>query len=636
MKLEKSAQKALRQFQCEKSRNIEESFARTLSESEKIRLFFINENSAFTDGKNIVVDPAMNAVFADKKALLQVENYLKISHEFSTDFWNALKMLTRGQNIHESLHILYTDFPSKIAMDERATSKSRRLTLASIYNIIEDAFVEAAGCSVFDNLELFLQFNRLATLFCNSPVEGTANQKFREISEKSEREEEHQAERQLVLDLLEYLNYMAEFLLYPMVVQEPPHTNIAQYVQQTKQLFLDGSICGEPSERYTFTQRIFDIIEPIIPNIDFEDDEFFQKILRKLPGYATHLDGDKSLSAHKSKGRTAKITRRLFSDLDGKPIYTDFGGQIYVLIAEYAADRKNLLEIITIKPAIVHWSATEFDCAVLHNKIKIIETKPKPNQNMRRAYQNLCSKYQASINSYNSRFAQLLRAKTDLREEKKIFGNGINSARLSDTKKRYWYKKISDEGLPDIAIMLLIDGSGSMAGGRRNSAITSSMILHEVLKTQGIPHTIVEHRAGFTEPLVKINIMVSFGGRADEKLNIMSISAKGDNRDGLALFWAERYIKRHSSTERRLIISVADGQPAHKYDNYYPPVSAKDTANAAAKIIKRGTDIVAVALDDSDNFYCYDALKEIYPTVVACTDLRELTGQLLGIVSRVL
>ncbi|MCL1988480.1 MAG: hypothetical protein FWG64_11015 [Firmicutes bacterium] len=635
MKLTKSAKKALRKFQCEQSRNIEESFARTLSENDKIRLFFINENRAFTDGKNIVVDPASHKVFADKQALLATENYLKIPQKFSSDFWHALKIMTRGQNVHECLHILYTDFSSKISMDERSTSKSRKLTLASIDNIIEDAFIEAAGCSIFDNLELFLQFRRLTTLFCNSPVEGTANRKFREISEKS-KHEEYQTERQLVVDLLEYLNYMAGFLLYPMLVQEPPHENVAQYVEQTKQLFLDGSICGEPIERYTFTQRIFDIIEPIIPNIDFEDDEFFQKILQKLPGYATHLDGDKSLSNHKSKGRAVKITRRLFSDLDGNPIIGDFGKQIYEIIAEYAADKQNLRETTTTKPTIVHWSATEFDCAILHNDIKIIETKPKPNQNMRRAYQNLCNKYQASINNYNSRFSQLLRAKTDLREEKKIFGSGINSARLADVKKRYWYKKISDEGVPDIAIMLLIDGSGSMAGGRRNSAITSSLILHEVLKTQGIPHTIVEHRAGFTEPLVRINIMVSFGGRADEKLNIMSISANGDNRDGLALFWAERYIKRHSSAERRLIISVADGQPAHDYDNYYSPVSAKDTANAAAKIIKRGTDIVAVALDDNDNFYCYDALKEIYPTVVACTDLRELTEQLLGIVSRVL
>jgi hypothetical protein len=67
-----------------------------------------------------------------------------------------------------------------------------------------------------------------------------------------------------------------------------------------------------------------------------------------------------------------------------------------------------------------------------------------------------------------------------------------------------------------------------------------------------------------------------------------------------------------------------------------PPISTKDTANAASKIIKRGTDIIAVALDDGNDgeYACYDALKEIYPSVVSCTDLKRLTGQLLGIVSK--
>jgi len=52
--------------------------------------------------------------------------------------------------------------------------------------------------------------------------------------------------------------------------------------------------------------------------------------------------------------------------------------------------------------------------------------------------------------------------------------------------------------------------------------------------------------------------------------------------------------------------------------------------------MKRGTDIIAVALDDGSagDYACYDALKEIFPSVVSCTDLKRLTGQLLGIISK--
>jgi hypothetical protein len=65
-------------------------------------------------------------------------------------------------------------------------------------------------------------------------------------------------------------------------------------------------------------------------------------------------------------------------------------------------------------------------------------------------------------------------------------------------------------------------------------------------------------------------------------------------------------------------------------------VSIKDTANAAAKITRRGTTIIAVALDDGNctASSCYDELKAIYPSVVACADLKRLTEQLLRIISK--
>lgn len=63
----------LDKFQCERNRLIEESFARTFSETEETRLFFINEDKAYTDGKNIIVDPAFCGIFADEECLKKTE-----------------------------------------------------------------------------------------------------------------------------------------------------------------------------------------------------------------------------------------------------------------------------------------------------------------------------------------------------------------------------------------------------------------------------------------------------------------------------------------------------------------------------------------------------------------------------------
>jgi nitric oxide reductase activation protein len=222
------------------------------------------------------------------------------------------------------------------------------------------------------------------------------------------------------------------------------------------------------------------------------------------------------------------------------------------------------------------------------------------------------------------------------REEKYQYGSGITSSRLGDPKKRYWYRNIQGEGVPDMAVMLLIDGSGSMRGDRQKAAMHSAVILHEVLKKQGIPHTIVEHRAGGGKPEIDINILVSFQGRDEEKMNLMRLDAYGDNRDGLALFWAERYMAENTSNDHRVIIVLSDGLPAHAADGYYPPVSTKDTANAVKKITKRGTDIIGISLDRADEFDTYDRLSQIYPNLVACNDLSRLTGQLLGIIAKLL
>lgn len=625
--MNKEAKNTLRLFQCDYNRRIEEDFAQVLTESEKVRLFFINENAAFTDGRNIVVDPAMGEVFADVNALGQTEDYLRLGRVVSNDMWFALRMIVRGQNIHECLHVLYTDFPLKVKDDSRSTSKARLKALALIANIIEDSFIEAAGCSVFDNLELYLKFHRVALLFTNTPIDGTVDRAFsEEISQAMK-----------PLPLTEYLDYMATFLLYPMIRQGEPPETIASYVAQTKQLFLDGSACGNPKERFIYAQRIFDIIESLIPQSEEDIDD--RRLIKMLSGIKTHDAESKTIDEVHSNGRQVNIVRRLFSDINGNMLDgQDFSGQFSEVVEGFSKDKTAALKIIMAVPITVEWHGGQFDCASIHKNITIIETKPKPNLNLKKAYQNIYNKYHININAYNSRFTQLLKAKIPVREEKRLFGIGITSTRLADVKKRYWHSNAEDYGVPDIAVLLLIDGSGSMEGARRESAMISSVILHEVLKKQNITHAIVEHRAIYDKPCVKHNILIDFAFSDEEKYNILSLKADDGTREGLSLYWAGQYLASKTVAEKKLIIVLSDGLPAHGIDGdgcYLPPVSIKDTANAASKFMKRGIKIIAVALDDNDSEgTCYELLKDIYPVTVACSDLKRLTGQLLEIVSK--
>lgn len=623
--MKKEYRETLKLFQCDYNRALEEDFAQVFSERADVRLFFINEDEAFTDGRNIVVDPACNGLFADKAALYNTEEYLCMSHECSNDSWMALRMNTRAQNIHECLHLLYTTFPLQSVNDVRSTTKVRRMVLGLIDNIIEDAFIEAVGCSVYDNLEIFLSFARMLRVFSDIPTQGTVERTF------ETKDTEHK-----LLPIVEYLNYMISALLYPMQKELKPSAAIKKYVKKTRTLFFEGARCGEPSERFTFSQRIFDIIAPIIP----KNEENIKPCMfeKRLVGIKTHSSEAASIGTFSHAGKSAVITRLLFMSTDGKLLVrTDYKDKSAAIMKGFEKEKQTALSIVTYKGAVTERTGGDYDCTRIHKDIKIIETKPKINLNLKKAYKNIYNKYRININSYTAHFLRLLQGAVEVQEDKFVFGSGIASKRMGDIKKRYWFRKVQGIDVPSIAILLLIDGSGSMEGERRNSAMESAVILHEVLKKRRIEHAIVEHRALYGEPIVKHNILVSFDAREEEKYNIMMLDADDGTREGLTLYWAEKYLRESSYAENKLVIVLSDGVPAHGVDSdacYLPPVSIKDTANAARKIIKRGTDIIAVALDNEDEDSCYAELNEIYPHVVSCTNLKHLTGKLLTLISK--
>ena len=657
----------LDKFQTERNRLAEEAFARGFAESDDVRLFFINEDKAYTDGKNIVVDPAFHDIYKDTECLDQTEKVLQWPGLVSASPWNALKMVCRGLTLHECLHILYTNFPGNEFKDpdfferEGHSHKNELKTISNISNIIEDAYIEAVGASVYDNIEIYLMFNRVAPAFSKKDVESTAESKFKidkplelEEFEPPEDNEENLSEEQKrlleeyvhfleikkkVQNLIDYLNYMAGFLLFPMFEHDEPAAEIAEYVDKTKQLLLDGSIQDNPDERYKYSKQIFEIIKPLIPEDD-EADLGESLLPGSVAGQGTHAGFKNSIGGRERKGRTQAVSTRLFAKLDGSKKDNPNTGvpDLITAVKGFEKDEKNADDITSYKGYKVEHSGNSVGASAVHKNIKIIENHPQINLNLRKAYQNIYNQYHLNINSYNSRFLQLLRAQVPVRENKYRFGAGIDSKMMGDMKKRIWFRNTRGNEIPDMSVLLLIDGSGSMAGERRNSAMVSSVILHEVLKKQGIQHAIVEHRAHYGEPEIDVNILVDFNAKEEEKLNIMQLDAENNTRDGLALYWAEKYINQKTFCDNKIIIVLSDGQPCHDYDGYFGPVANKDTENAAKKILNRGTDIIAVALDndcdDDDISSTYNDLKEIYPHLVQCKDLKRLTGQILNIISR--
>ena len=631
-------QEVLRRFQCDHIRTLEEIFAQTFSENENVHLFFVNEDQAYTDGRNIIVDPAILGIYADKNCLIKTGQFLNWPPVVLSTTWNALQIITRALNIHECLHILYSDFPCRSFEDPKCDTKNKRTVMSLISNIIEDAYIEAVGSSIYDNLEFYLKFMRVSQLFISRKPKETAVRSLKEELKANPDLviEVEPKERTDVDRLQDYLAFMGDYLLYPWDWDNSlVPADIKHYVDVSRQLFDEGCTKASPAERYDYCSKIFDIIAKLIPDDNTELD--FERVKRLLAGSKTHMEDNGAAGREKREGRSQEVSRRLFTDTNGRkrndrtPIE-----QLMAVVKDSATNQNATSKITDDLGSYDYYTGANYDSEPLHDKIQINEIRPKINENLRRAYKNICTKYNSTIRTYSNRIQQLLQSRTIIRDEKYKFGTGIISSRLGDPQKRYWYRNIESTDVPDMAVLLLVDGSGSMEGTRIESAINSSVIIHEVLRNAGIKHAIVEQRAQYREPEIDVNILVGFDARESEKLNILQMKADGNSRDGLALYWAERYIHKMTSNEYKLLIVISDGVPAHSYDEYYPPVSTKDTANAVRRIMRRGTNIVGIALDDVDSFDCYTALREIYPNLIACNDLYRLTSQLLGIIARLL
>lgn len=702
----RAAKKALRKYKCETVRMNEESFSVMMSGRSDVKTFFMDSNKAFTDGRSVFIDPAIENLFDDRRALERAEDAMGLPRLFSRSPWAALCIITRALNIHETLHIIHTRFPPDFLSDKRCSTPARRSVLQAISNIIEDAYIEAVGCSEYDNLEYYLKFLNLALYFSWREADQTppppaleateeAMKRLSELCDGADEESSGLKGRieSLVAELKkerfteEYLSCIAHYALDPIRQngwnQKALLSETVELFEKTKALIDEGAACGDPDGRLECVRKIFDVIEHMIPDLEEFQKEAAEMADRavRITGKESHGGGRCSPNFRESPGKKCTPSRRLFTTLDGRPLEQPpfpltmdpgtkrlsaaeepdscleeflkgegeeiepeedgarrrdaerFAESMNSLIAlEDTIDAEDAENVDTTRI----WTGSDFDCAGIHRNITVEEIRPAADMLLKPVYERTKKSLGQAIMNHRSRLEKILLTESPETEEKLPFGRRISSKNLGDPKRKYWQKPLDVDAPARLRLLILIDGSGSMDGRRLSAAVKSSIILHETLKAHKIQHAIVEERAIYYEPTVEHRILVDFNGRDSDKYNIFMLRADDGTREGLSLYWAEKYINASGSPdEAKLIIVISDGWPQHHDGRieYYPPVSTKDTKNAAAKIAKRGVETIAVALDDGGE-PCYEDLMEIYPTVVQCRDLKELPRQILMIVAK--
>ncbi len=207
-----------------------------------------------------------------------------------------------------------------------------------------------------------------------------------------------------------------------------------------------------------------------------------------------------------------------------------------------------------------------------------------------------------------------------------VMGRRLDTHALCRNDGKAFYKNNLPNEIPELAVGLLVDESGSMCSGDRCTyARAAAIILHDFCDSLDIPIMVYGHSTDGRG--VALYSYAEFDGfDSDDRYWLMDIGARS-NWDGAALrFVAERLSKRPEAV--KLLILVSDGQPA---DTGYDGTAAEeDLRGIKQEYQRKGVVFVAAAIsDDKPN------IQRIYgDSFLDITDLEQLPGKLTAVVKK--
>lgn len=190
------------------------------------------------------------------------------------------------------------------------------------------------------------------------------------------------------------------------------------------------------------------------------------------------------------------------------------------------------------------------------------------------------------------------------RETGLLMGRRLLNRTLYHDDGRYFYKNRLPQDLPELAVALLVDESGSMScADRITKARAASVIVYDFCRSLRIPVLVLGHtEIGRT---VHIYSYAEFEARdANDCYRLMDMSARSDNRDGAALrYAAERLLRRPE--EVKLLLTISDGQPCAT--GYYGTEAEADLRGIQREMTNRGVTMFAAAIGEDK-----DSIDRIY------------------------
>ena len=240
-----------------------------------------------------------------------------------------------------------------------------------------------------------------------------------------------------------------------------------------------------------------------------------------------------------------------------------------------------------------------------------------------RIYHEVAPFVQRLVNSLKELFEELRAGSVN---RGRFYGRvDTKSLRRIGTDQKIFCNKKNPIDIPDLAICLLFDQSGSMSGRRIHACEKAGIMIEAVADKLDIPIMVCGHNTTYGG--IRFYVHRDYDTvDPRRKYSIAEIETAGSNRDGFAIYAATELLGKRPESDKLLLI-ISDGQPAD--DGYGGESAAEDIrriVNAANR--KYGIETIAAAIGDDK-----DRIKSIYRSgYLDVSDLSKLPKALTKVI----
>jgi nitric oxide reductase NorD protein len=271
----------------------------------------------------------------------------------------------------------------------------------------------------------------------------------------------------------------------------------------------------------------------------------------------------------------------------------------------------------------------------MHKQVKLIVHRPDYTLENQQEYESLSRELMPIVREIARKTLPLLDYETSSEFMKnQFYGSKFQADSVAYQDFRYFAKKRPPTESPSLVVGLRVDESASMkAFGRIEAAKRAVGAVYEFCQICHIPIMIY----GDTADVSKLEQMSMYAYSDLDKVDpydryrLMGISARSNNRDGMALrIIAERLAA--SPEQTKLLISISDGQPK-AMDNYTGNYAIEDMQMTISEYERKGITFLAAAIGQDK-----DVINHIYGNerFLDITNLTELPAKLVRIIARYL